>query len=187
MSHLLPEVFYKSRCQTLVMSHFVSTYLANSMTCLIMTLYIVWHILCYAICRVPLFTLIQERTIKWLQIHQPVTDTEMGQFAKEPNSRTRKMILGISVIAKQAESWTARPIIPDSKVLDEKTPQINDFIPTRQRRRERRCISIPCSKSCRVTSKKVTSAASKALRDGRTSATTKRLAGCVLSQRKTCK
>lgn len=44
-----------------------------------------------------------------------------------------------------------------------------------------------CSKSCRVTSKKIGSVASKALRDGRTSTTTKRLAGSTLSQRKPCK
>ena len=44
-----------------------------------------------------------------------------------------------------------------------------------------------CSKSCRVTSKPIGTLASKALRDGRTSPTTKRLAGSTLSQRKSCK
>lgn len=44
-----------------------------------------------------------------------------------------------------------------------------------------------CSKSCRTTSKKIGTVASKALSDGRTSSTTKKLAGSALSQRKTCK
>ncbi|MDR0850763.1 MAG: hypothetical protein LBN07_04825 [Christensenellaceae bacterium] len=44
-----------------------------------------------------------------------------------------------------------------------------------------------CSSGCRTTSKSVASKASAVLRDGRTSKTSKSVAGSALSQRKRCK